>query len=1582
MEAALSPSFNATYLDFYYGQEDVSFRITGNYSAKLWVIHSQIDKTSVGLAKYEQMKVTAEPERMFATKVVIENGTVELIIDNQRIHFVLPLPVKPITMVVVNGDFTLYKAEARTLSRCLNAEYCLVHTVKNGIEDYVSHIAGKTGMRSLPFPYPIQLPVPSRTLRLTAQVSSVGYQFSILYLRLHSNDDILWHLRVHPFKENIVTAYTLNRKSNVYRNYTMTSPASRGQVFTITAILKDGKVEATINNQVIHDVLPVPFKPITMVSVRGHFALYSINLTTFTTTKDSSEQKKSDGEISKMSEANENHYLGLPYIQHFMKTGKALLLSMQVSLRPNARVTLIDIYSALDIVWHIRGDYANRKWVLNSWINGKWEKDRFEDMKIPTAARRVFNITIKIEDGKVTATIDNQTIEDNVAQRDYPVTSVNVDGDLFLYKVETVVLKDYAVTTERQKARIESFIRERNPLSTELAAKGKNGTVHLNTLRLPYWLPFEQPSVTQFLFVLASLKPNASTTGIDLYVGDAVVWHLKGWYDDELWVLNWKRHSVWQQQRYYKMNIDRTPGRVFNVTVIVNGGYVEARFDNQTIYDMRDLPDKPISGALIHSGFVLYEALVIPMGSDYKPKSDNEEKSTVLHRPTVAELEWTKVKPLSLPFTTKFEEPQYRQILYLQAALKPNPQRTLIQLYANGKLVWYIKGDFKNKTWTLSSQIENDLPVERYRQMEIALDQERIFNVTIALDGMNVKATIDNQTIYDVIDLTAPVTSVTIDGDFTLYEVNTGKIERNSLAMKKHGVPSTGNVEPTTHHKEARDSRQSWLRPTVKEWMMPPPPETKEGSDKYVVFLKLQELPEAKEFEVDLEVADGTVWAIRVDVERKNWTVGSLVKGVWRKKSSGKLKSPLDVEAAFPVKLRLENGTILVLVDDVDNNPKPQLPEKALLRVFVKGDVITHDAHLLRRTNGQLKKHSNLTLCPDARMLEVGEPLTPVAITDDSASSNEAKTVSAIVKLKPEAKRFHMKVLMDDDKAWRLVADLDKDEWNYSTLIDNIWEKRASFKSGVRLTGVFNLRAESDNDSVEFYLDDKKVTPKYPAPGGSAKRVRLSGDVERQLVSVGNLPSSAQSGDIVWHDDDEIEENEEQEKLTTSVLDESSEDNSRISKLDGSVPGISKRDSYGMRSASSVKEWLLSPTPEELKTNDTGREILVKVVPLPEAKHFDLDLEINETVAWTMRVDLEKNTFTCGVLVRGKWQPQFSTALGTPLKVGSASVVKLKLENGTVQAFVNGTVKSPKVPLPGETVHHVALIGDILSDGARSKLFSRSGQQRKDSSKLVYEKAVTSREEVSVSDDVAAWEAAEPLSPILVTSTTESSNVAKTITAVGKLNDKPNLVHVDLQMDSGSASRLELDLTSNDWYFNTFANNVWEKQGPFKSPVPLSAKDVFKLEARIKDGVAELYLNERKLSPSYRLPGKIVQKATMSGDVRSRSVTIENLEWMSETEETIWHFAGEDNKVQSEHRKNRREVSTEQKSSPEVVEDQHHVRAHQLKKFGLLVGIVARFILKPDAKKFYLLMETDDNKLWRIYAPLESKVMPTFCFTS
>ncbi|CDW52215.1 hypothetical protein TTRE_0000047401 [Trichuris trichiura] len=1513
MEAALARSFNATYLEFYRGPEDIAFCITGNYGAKLWMIKSLINKTWIGPAKYEDMKVTAEPGRMFATKVVVQNGRVQLSIDNQSFNFVLPLPARPITMAVVNGDFNLYKAEARTLSRCQNAEYCLVRTVRNDIGDYVSQIVGKSNMRSLAF----------------------------------------------------VTEYKVNGKWKLQRTVNMTVPIQKGRMFNVTAVLKDGKVKATVDNQIIYDVLPVGYKPITKVSIRGLFALYSMNVTTLTyansrDTKDSLERRRPNGVISEIAEVNEKRYLALPYRAHFAKFGKSLLFSMQVSLLPNAKVTLIDVYSNFDIVWHIRGDYANSRWVLNSWIDKKWEKDRYEQMKIAKVDGRLFNVTIKIEDGKVITTIDNQTIVDNVAQRDYPVTSVNVVGDFFLHGAEAVVLKEDPIMTEREKARIESFIRERNPFLENGVPSGLN-------LALPFWLPFKLPSATQFLFMQTSLKPKPYSTIIDFYVGDAIVWHFRGYYDSKLWVLNWKRKSLWQGQRYFQMSVDHTAGKTFNVTVIMNGGYVEARFGNQTIYDFRDLPDKPLTGALIHGDFLLQKAIVLPMESNYVPRSDDADENAGRQKRLV-EMEWMKVKPLSLPITTKFEEPQYKQILYLQVSLKPNPRHSLIQFYANENLVWYIRGVYENKTWVLNSQIENDLPVKRYRKMEIAVGQERIFNVTVALDGMNVKATIDNQTIYDIVDLTVPVTSVTVDGDFTLYEINTGKVERDPLATKR-GVPGTDNTQPAAHPKEARENKNR-LKQTEKQWMLPPVPETKEGSDERMVLLKLQELPGAKEFEVDLEAADGKLWTIRIVLEKETWTVGSLVKGVWRRNSSGILKFPLKVAGGFPVKLRKQNGTILAFVDKIGNNLKLQLPEKVLQRVSVKGDVIAREARLLQRLNDEVTNRSIDPHCEDGRILEAGESLMLVAIADDSAPSNKTKAISAIVKLKPEAKRFHMKVSMNDGNAWRLVADLDKDEWNYSTLIDETWVNRGSFKSSIRLAdkGVFSLRSVMGNDSVEFYLDDRKVTPWYSMPGSFAKHVELSGDVEKRLVSVENLPSTAQSNEIVWHDDDEIEINERREELMSKELQKQAEDSSRISKSNGVMSGKNMRQAFGMRNVSSVKEWLLPPTPKELRTNDTGREIFVKFEPLPETKRFDLDLEINETVAWTMRVDLEKNTFTCGVLVEGKWHKKFLTALGKPLKVGSASVVKLKLENGTVQVFLSGTTKSPKVTLPGETVHHVALIGNVVSHGARSKLFSQSEQQLKKSLE-----SESPQEEVDGSDDLMEWEAAEPLLPILVTNTTESSNATKTVTAVGKVKDKGKLIRVDLKMDSGSASRFQLDLTSNDWYFNTFADNVWEKRGPFKSPISLAGGDAFKLEARMKDGVAELYLNERKLSPSYRLPGRIVQKATMSGDIQGRSITIEDLEWMSQTEETIWHFAGVDSKVQSEQEKTEQNLSKEQESSPKMTGHQHYVPAHQQKKFGLLVGIVARFILKPDAKKFQLYLETDDNKAWRLYAPLGSK---------
>ncbi|KFD59268.1 hypothetical protein M514_28553, partial [Trichuris suis] len=89
-------------------------------------------------------------------------------------------------------------------------------------------------------------------------------------------------------------------------------------------------------------------------------------------------------------------------------------------------------------------------------------------------------------------------------------------------------------------------------------------------------------------------------------------------------------------------------------------------------------------------------------------------------------------------------------------------------------------------------------------------------------------------------------------------------------------------------------------------------------------------------------------------------------------------------------------------------------------------------------------------------------------------------------------------------------------------------------------------------------------------------------------------------------------------------------------------------------------------------------------------------------------------------------------------------------------------------------------------------------------------------------------------------------------------------------MDNNTAWKINVNMKTKTWTPKTLVNNVWEQQeDSFQYNVPLDDERTFNLLAKVKDRKINLWMNRRKISPTYTLPAKHAKKILIGGDVQA-----------------------------------------------------------------------------------------------------------------
>ncbi|KFD47968.1 hypothetical protein M513_11145, partial [Trichuris suis] len=326
----------------------------------------------------------------------------------------------------------------------------------------------------------------------------------------------------------------------------------------------------------------------------------------------------------------------------------------------------------------------------------------------------------------------------------------------------------------------------------------------------------------QELYIDLSLVTNGKTFSINLFVENNIVWHLRAYYDQRMWVADSFLKRRWQNQREIPMESSIQDRRV-KVSLRIQQGIVIATIANQVICDTRPLPDQPVDTVEIRgevasvnkfiekpsrycsSRYLLFQFCFIQRHATgrclllSRQRKGEQEFGTSCSKKSARSSSDVKCEfagslvtlcYLPLPWEATFTPLISIQIVEIELAIQPDPVTSVINLYVGHDIAWHFRGYYVLKGWVMNSNVDGIWQAERRVPMKFCVVPGKRINVRIVIEPHKVRvfflftfdrrdATFDNQTINDVRDLIGqPISHVTVAHDVILYKIKSYNIGR------------------------------------------------------------------------------------------------------------------------------------------------------------------------------------------------------------------------------------------------------------------------------------------------------------------------------------------------------------------------------------------------------------------------------------------------------------------------------------------------------------------------------------------------------------------------------------------------------------------------------------------------------------------------------------------------------------------------------------------------------------------------------------------------------------------------------------
>ncbi|KHJ43688.1 hypothetical protein D918_06193 [Trichuris suis] len=249
----------------------------------------------------------------------------------------------------------------------------------------------------------------------------------------------------------------------------------------------------------------------------------------------------------------------------------------------------------------------------------------------------------------------------------------------------------------------------------------------------------------QELYIDLSLVTNGKTFSINLFVENNIVWHLRAYYDQRMWVADSFLKRRWQNQREIPMESSIQDRRV-KVSLRIQQGIVIATIANQVICDTRPLPDQPVDTVEIRGEVASVNKFIEKPSRQRKGEQEFGTSCSKKSARSSSDVKCEFAGSLPLPWEATFTPLISIQIVEIELAIQPDPG------------------------WVMNSNVDGIWQAERRVPMKFCV-----------VPGKRINATFDNQTINDVRDLIGqPISHVTVAHDVILYKIKSYNIGRIS----------------------------------------------------------------------------------------------------------------------------------------------------------------------------------------------------------------------------------------------------------------------------------------------------------------------------------------------------------------------------------------------------------------------------------------------------------------------------------------------------------------------------------------------------------------------------------------------------------------------------------------------------------------------------------------------------------------------------------------------------------------------------------------------------------------------------------
>ncbi|CDW52214.1 Gal-bind lectin domain containing protein [Trichuris trichiura] len=727
---------------------------------------------------------------------------------------------------------------------------------------------------------------------------------------------------------------------------------------------------------------------------------------------------------------------------------------------------------------------------------------------------------------------------------------------------------------------------------------------------------------------------------------------------------------------------------------------------------------------------------------------------------------------------------------------------------------------------------------------KLPLDDERTFNLLAKVKDRKMQLWLNGRKLPLTYTLPAErAKKIIIGGEVEAFIVN---------ALHERIPPTPSELVSVDPKKKRRTD--PFVRTTIQKGLLT----EKEGADRPPEFSLLprtegtQILPKtattnvalkknAQNFRVDVKM--GPSATLRLDAPlRRPWTLSRIVDGNEEKITQFKPNLRMTDLKNIPLTFTIENGFVQLSVNGRNISKKFPLPGNQMETIEVSGDVDNYSVD---------------TEYPEKKQVPSSEKGKDIEDKDTEKNKDDADAskqlsrpfkegplhhIRATVQLQPDASEFYMIIHMDNNIAWKINVNLKTKEWTPSTLINNVWEQQEdTFKSTLRLNDkrTFNLLAKVKNRKMQLWLNGKKLSPIYTLPGERAKKIVINGDVQAYNIDAFHKrtlpkPTGADSVDP-------------QKKRKVDPL------------VRTTIKSETLTDKENPERPAEFSPWSSNEGSQVLPRTATTNVALKK-----NARNFRVDVKMGPRATLRLHAPLRR-PWTLSRIIDGNEEK--ITQFKPNLRVTDLKNIPLTftMDNGFAQLSVNGTNISKKFPLPGNRVEKVDVNGDV--DSYSVDMEYPEAEQPVISEEETEGLRFPDENEIEDTNTKTSEKNEDDVKPL---SYPPKRGPLRLIHATVQMQPDPSKFYMIVRMDNNTAWRINTNMKTQRWTPETLVNNVWVQQKiSFKSPLPLNDKRAFNLLAKVTDREVELWVNKRKISPKYTLPGTRAEKVVIGGDVEA-----------------------------------------------------------------------------------------------------------------